>query len=73
MDLLGFDFSFSAIMSAFIFGVVGFYLLKEGRKRTNFAWVWIGIGLMAYPMLVHGPLLDWGVGFGLCWLAYYQR
>jgi hypothetical protein len=70
---MDFDFSFSAIMSSFIFGVIGFYLLRDGRKKENYTWIFIGVGLMVYPLFVHGPWLDWGVGFGLCWLAYYQR
>ena len=70
---MGFDFSFSAIMSGFIFGVIGFYLFKEGKKRLNFAWVAIGVALMAYTLFVSGPWLDWGLGFGLCGLAYYYR
>ena len=67
------DLSFSGVMSAFIFGVIGFYLCKEGRKHVNYAWLFIGIALMVYPIFVHGPLLDWGLGFGLCALAYYYR
>jgi hypothetical protein len=70
---MDFDFSFSGIMSGFIFGVVGFYLFKEGRKRVNYAWVFIGAGLMVYTLFVSGPWLDWGLGFGLSWLAYYYR
>jgi hypothetical protein len=72
--MMDIDFSFSAIMSGFIFGVVGFYLMKEGRKRVNYAWVMIGIALMVYPILVGGhPLLQWGLGFGLCAIAYQYR
>lgn len=70
---MDFDFSFSSIMSGFIFGVIGFYLTKEGKKRLNYAWIFIGIGLMIYTVFVSGPLLDWGGGLALCGLAYYYR
>ena len=64
-----FDFSFSGLMSSFIFGVIGIYLFREGKRRLNFAVLFIGIALMIYPYFTHGPLLDWGVGIGLCFLA----
>lgn len=67
------DLSFSGLMSGFIFGIVGFYLAKEGRKRVNYAWVFIGVALMFYTLIVSGPLADWGIGAGLCGLAYYYR
>lgn len=71
---MDFDFSFSSIMSGFIFGVIGFYLTKEGRKRLNYAWVLIGIALMVYTILVpNHPFLQWGLGFALSGAAYYYR
>jgi hypothetical protein len=70
---MDFDFSFNAIMSSFIFGVIGFYLIKEGRKRLNYVWIYLGIALMIYPVLVKGWLLDWGIGFALTYAAYVVR
>jgi hypothetical protein len=64
------DFSFSSLMSAFIFGVIGFWLVKEGKRTANFAKLFIGLGLMVYPYFTSGPWADWGVGVALCLLAY---
>ena len=65
------DFSVSGLISSFIFGVIGLYLFKEGRKRTNFHVLIIGIVLMVYPYFTHGLLQDWGVGVVLCYAAYH--
>lgn len=68
-----FHFSFSSIMAAFIFGVVGFYLLKESRKVGNIYWAIIGILMMAYPMFTPNAWFDWGIGIALSIAAYWFR
>jgi hypothetical protein len=70
MDL---DFSVSSLLAGFIFGMCGFYLLKEGKKRTNFWFVGIGLGLMIYPYFVSGPWATWGIGIAGLALAYQYR
>jgi hypothetical protein len=70
---MDFDFSYSALMSSFIFGVIGLYLFRAGKKMTNYVWMAIAVALMVYPMLVHGWFLDWGIGIALCAVAYYVR
>jgi hypothetical protein len=60
-------------MSSFIFGVVGFYLMKEGKKNLNFAWVAIGIVLMIYTIFVPNDWGKWIAGFALSGIAYYYR
>jgi hypothetical protein len=67
------DFSFSALMSGLLFGLVGFYIFRQGMKDINYSWIFIGIALMSYTILVSGPFADWGIGAGLCGLAYYCR
>jgi hypothetical protein len=68
-----FDFSVSGLVSALLFGVIGMYLFKYGRQRSNLKLVLIAIGLMLYPYFTHGPVGDWGVGIALCAAAYYLK
>lgn len=65
------DISFSGIMSGIIFGIIGFALFREGKKRANYAILFIGITLMIYPYFSSGPWGDWGIGALLCGAAYY--
>ena len=63
--------SMSGIMSSFIFGVIGIWMLRQGKRNANYATACFGFSLMIYPYFTSGPLADWGVGFALCGLAYY--
>jgi hypothetical protein len=67
------DFSVSSLMAGFIFGVCGFYLLKEGKKRSHPWFIGLGLALMIYPYFVSGPLATWGIGFAGLALAYNYR
>ena len=69
--LSGIDFSFSAIMSGFIFGVIGLWLFREGKRRLNFRVMLTGIALMVVGYFTKGPFQDWGGGLALCGLAYW--
>lgn len=64
------DFSFSAIMSGLFFSGVGIYFFRMGRKRLNIPVTLMGIALMSYGFLTHGPLQDWGVGIMLSGVSY---
>lgn len=64
-------FSWSGIISGLLFGIIGMWLLGRGRKRGNFKLVAISFALMFYPYFTTGPWADWGVGVGLCGLAWY--
>ncbi len=66
-------FTWSGVISGILFGVIGMWLLNYARKRTNFRLVAIAFALMFYPYVTNGPLQDWGIGIGLCGLAYWQR
>ena len=67
------DLSISAIASSLLFSTIGFYVFRLGRRRSNFKIIFTGIALMAYSYFTQGPLLDWGVGFILCGVAYYFK
>ncbi len=64
--------SMSGIFSGLIFGVIGFWMFREGKRNTNITIVLISIALMVYPYFTSTPLQDWGIGFALCAAAYYK-
>ncbi len=65
------DFSVSGLIAGFIFGIVGLYLFRQGKKRANFHMLIIGILLMIYPYFTAGPWQDWGIGLLLCGGAWH--
>lgn len=67
---LGFDISMSGIISGILFGCIGMWMIGRARKKSDFRLIAISIALMFYPYVTHGPTQDWGVGLGLCGLAY---
>jgi hypothetical protein len=69
-----FHFTFSSLMASFIFGVVGLYVFRYGKRESEFPFIFIGLALMIYPYFIPEAWADWGdwgVGFGLSGLAYY--
>jgi sugar phosphate permease len=64
-------FSVSTIIVSFIFGVIGIYLFRFGKKTLNYPVIFTSVAMMVYPMFTTGWFQDWGVGIGLCALAYY--
>lgn len=71
MTDMGFHFTASQIIASLLFGIIGFYVFRFGKKTLNYPVIFCGVGLMAYPLFTSGPLQDWGVGLLLCGLAYY--
>ncbi len=65
------QFDVSNLIAGLVFGVVGFWLVKEARRRADFPLFFTGIALLIYPYFVEGWLLSWGIGFALCIVAYY--
>ena len=72
-ELGSFDFSFSGILASFIFGVIGLYMFRHGKKSSDMRLLIIGLTLMIYPYFTSGPVMDWVLGCGLCGLAYFFR
>jgi nicotinamide riboside transporter PnuC len=72
LNNLPFDLSFdiSSLIAGLIFGVIGYWLYKQGRKNSNIPIVCSGVGLMVYPYFVNGALWNWLIGFVLCGFAY---
>jgi len=67
------DFSFSGLLASFIFGVLGLYAFKYGRKFADFRFISIGLALIVFPYFTSGAMADWGVGITLCALGYYLK
>ena len=71
LDVGGIDLSLSSIMSGLIFGIIGIWLFRRGKRQANLRILCVGLTLMFYPYFTKGPWADWGVGLALCGLAYY--
>jgi hypothetical protein len=64
-------FSMSTIIASFLFGIVGLYVFRHGKKTTNYSLIFTSIAMMVYPMFVSGAIITWCMGIALCALAYY--
>jgi hypothetical protein len=65
------DFSVSALAASFLFGVIGLWMFREGRRRDHTVSLGIGLAMMIYPYFVSQATLTWLIGFALCGAAYY--
>ena len=65
------NMSISSLLAAFIFGSIGLFLFQVGRKRQNIQVMITGLVMMGYSYFTTSPVLDWGIGLGLCAAAYY--
>lgn len=68
---LNLSFDIPSLIAGLVFGIVGLYVFRRGRKESNLRLVFIGVLLMIYPYFVEGALLNWAVGFLLSGSAYY--
>lgn len=71
IDASALNISFSNVMAGLIFGVIGLWLFRQGRQRTDMRLIFTSIALMVYSYFTSSPGADWGIGFSLCGLAYY--
>ncbi len=67
----GLDLSLSSLLAGFVFGVFGIYFFRYGRRDGNPKLLTTGIVLMAYPLFVSNPWMNWGIGsvltvYGFC-------
>jgi len=67
---LDLTFDMWSIAAIFIFGVIGLWLFREGRRRENNYTKYIGIAMMIYPYFVEGRFWNWGLGLALSYAAY---
>ncbi|WP_413557291.1 hypothetical protein [Bdellovibrio sp. HCB209] len=71
MQTLGLDYSVSALIGGTVFGIIGIYLYRKGRREGHSPNVWVGVSLMVYPLFVTSSLFTWTIGTLLCGVAYY--
>jgi hypothetical protein len=64
------DISISSLAAGFVFGVIGLWLFKEGRRRSEVRIALVGVTMMGYSYFTSNPAADWGIGLALCGLAY---
>lgn len=65
------NFNISSLIASLVFGLIGWYVFKRGRKDANNRLVAIGVIMMLYPYFVSGAIWNWGIGVVLCEGAYY--
>lgn len=68
---LDLSFDVPSLIAGLIFGIVGLYVFKRGRKESSMRLVMLGLALMIYPYFVDGATLNWVVGFLLSGASYY--
>jgi LytS/YehU family sensor histidine kinase len=71
LESLGLSFSLSSIIAGLLFGVIGLYAFRWGRKRNNNKVYMTGMVMMVYPMFVHGDKLTWSIGLALSGVLYH--
>lgn len=61
------------IVGAILFGLIGWAVFVDGRRRASRETRWLGVALMLYPYLVSSTWLLYAVGCALCAGVYYYR
>jgi hypothetical protein len=67
---MGLNFSFSALLASFIFGIFGIYLFRLGKKRSHGLLIAVAVALMIYPYFIESELLIWLTGAVLTFVGY---
>lgn len=67
------NFSFSSLFAGLVFGVIGVALIKSGKKAAHPLHIGIGFTLCIYPYFVDSNWLLWGIGAGLCAVAWVKK
>lgn len=68
---LDLSFDVPSLIAGLIFGIVGLYVFRRGRKESSIRLVMLGLALMIYPYFVEGAALNWIAGFLLSGASYY--
>jgi hypothetical protein len=63
------DFSVSTLAAGFIYGILGMWLIRQGRRTAHIPWFVIGLVLIIYPYFVENVFLLWGIGAALLVVA----
>lgn len=68
---LNLSFDMWSILAGILFGAVGLYVFRHGRRESDIRNVVFGLLLMIYPYFVDGAKLTWAIGMALCGAVYY--
>jgi len=68
MDFL--NFSASTLIAGLLFGIIGTWTFRQGKRRHNLRVTLLGIFQIFFPYFTEGPWLTWGIGLGLCIATY---
>jgi multisubunit Na+/H+ antiporter MnhE subunit len=68
---LDLSFDVPSLIAGLIFGIVGLYVFRRGKKESSLRLVMLGLALMIYPYFVEGAVLNWLAGFLLSGASYY--
>ncbi|MFV8256526.1 hypothetical protein ACNQKP_01900 [Bdellovibrio bacteriovorus] len=71
LDQLNLSFDMWTIVAGLLFSLIGWWLFRQGKKKENKRFRYVGILLMVYPYVVQGAFWNWTVGLILCGYAYY--
>lgn len=69
----GLKFDMSSLLAGFIFGIIGLYVFRHGKKNSYMTLVVLGLVLMIYPYFVDGAFLNWGIGSAICAWIFYNK
>jgi hypothetical protein len=67
------QFSVSSLIGGLVFGVFGIYLLRYGKKESNFTKMMIGLTLLVFPYFIYNAWAVWGIGTGLTIWGFRMR
>lgn len=70
VNSLGLDFSPTALICGLLFGVIGVYVFRHGKKTLNYSLIFVSILMMCYTAFIHVWWQHWTVGIILCAIAY---
>ncbi len=62
----------SLLFCGFVFGVIGMWMFRQGKKNANIITMAISVTLMIYPYFIESVLVSWLLGVALCFLAYFK-
>jgi len=66
------NFSFSALIPGFIFGIFGVYFLRQSKKEMHIPKAIIGMTLIIYPYFLENIVLLWLIGVVLVALVFLR-
>ncbi|MDC8784727.1 hypothetical protein [Roseateles koreensis] len=61
------------LFGALVFGLIGLWAFRHGRRTEQPRTLWLGVALMVYPYAVSGTALLYAIGAALCVGLYLVR